>query len=531
MAFQTSLSGLNAAQANLSVTGNNIANSSTNGFKKSRAEFADIFASSFAGASSTAVGAGVRLTNVAQQFAQGNVEFTDNNLDLAINGDGFFVLKDTDGSSIYTRAGAYGVDREGYVVNSQGQKLQSYAVNEDGEVTNFTGTDLRLSTSANPASATENIELNLNLDASRDRILGTRIDPNDPDTYGFSTSTTIYDSLGEAHTTTLYFQRASASTGLEMGGNLEPGSGPHTLNRTIYDSLGNAYEVELEFTETAADNWTVDINIDTDGDGVYDNITQQATIDFTTTPATIAGNTILSLDLGNPDATPVDFTLDLSTVTQSATPTTVAVVADVSEAPDNMWNTLMTVDGVAQDTEVLSFSSSGQLLNSPTTINFNDDSGLYDPGNGAELLDLTIDFAGSTQYAGESSVNTLVQDGYTTGRMSSIDIDSKGVVFARYTNGQSTTLGAVAVVNFSNPQGLQPIGDTNWAQTFESGDVLPGQAGTGTIGAIQSGALESSNVDLSKQLVNMIVAQRDFQANAKMISTEDAVTQSIINIR
>jgi len=124
-----------------------------------------------------------------------------------------------------------------------------------------------------------------------------------------------------------------------------------------------------------------------------------------------------------------------------------------------------------------------------------------------------------------------VQDGYTTGRLSGVAIDEAGVVYARYTNGQSETLGAVAVARFANPNGLQQLGDTNWGASYESGAALAGQAGTGTFGQIQSGALESSNVDISKQLVNMIIAQRDFQANAKMITTEDTLTQTVINIR
>ncbi len=448
MAFQTSLSGLNAAQANLSVTGNNIANSSTNGFKKSRAEFADIFASSFAGSTSTAIGSGVRLAAVAQQFTQGNVEFTENNLDLAINGEGFFIIRDDTGYK-YTRAGAYGVDREGYVVNSMGQRLQSYQVNDNGSVTNFSPSDLRLSTDSIAAKETDFVELNLNLDADETIpvnladwgtiTMGAAVDPNavptpalpTPDMYNFSTSVTVYDSLGGDHSATLYFAKTA----------------------------DNTWEVYSELVDSDGNLWF---------DGPQDLI-------FT-----------------------ADGQLD---ITQGS----------ISTNPDN---TLDFFGG---------WNGSG-----------------FDPSNGALTMGLSFDLApfgldqlerASTQYAGNSGVNSLVQDGYTTGRLSSIDIDETGVVFARYTNGQSQQLGAVAVANFVNPQGLSPVGDNNWVQTFESGDVVYGQAGSGTFGQIQSGALEASNVDLSKQLVNMIVAQRDFQANAKMISTEDQITQTIINIR
>jgi flagellar hook protein FlgE len=146
-------------------------------------------------------------------------------------------------------------------------------------------------------------------------------------------------------------------------------------------------------------------------------------------------------------------------------------------------------------------------------------------------MNMTFNFAETTQYGGNFNVNAITQDGYTTGRLIGIDIDSTGVVQARFTNGRSTPLGQVAIANFANPQGLQQLGDTNWAETFSSGQALRGQAGNSGFGLVQSGALEASNVDITEQLVNMITAQRNFQANAQMISTADAVTQTIINIR
>jgi flagellar hook protein FlgE len=142
-----------------------------------------------------------------------------------------------------------------------------------------------------------------------------------------------------------------------------------------------------------------------------------------------------------------------------------------------------------------------------------------------------MNLSGATQYGSTFSVGNITQDGYTTGRLIGIDIDKSGIVQARFTNGRSLSLGQVALSNFANPNGLQPLADTNWAETFASGQALRGQAGTSGFGLIQSGALEASNVDITTQLVNMITAQRNFQANAKMISTSDAITQTIINIR
>ena len=137
----------------------------------------------------------------------------------------------------------------------------------------------------------------------------------------------------------------------------------------------------------------------------------------------------------------------------------------------------------------------------------------------------------STQYGESFGVSELVQDGHATGRLTGIEVSATGVVSARYTNGVSNALGQVAMTNFANPQGLQPLGDNGWAETFESGQPRRGAAGNSEFGLVQGGALEASNVDLTAQLVNMITAQRNFQANAQMISTQDQITQTVINIR
>ena len=153
---------------------------------------------------------------------------------------------------------------------------------------------------------------------------------------------------------------------------------------------------------------------------------------------------------------------------------------------------------------------------------------------GANNLAMTLDYGSgspTTQFGGNFGVNSLSQDGYATGQLSGVDIASTGIILARYTNGQSKTLGQVALANFSSPQGLRQLGDTSWAESSESGVPLVGQPGSASLGSIQSGALEASNVDLTAQLVNMITAQRNFQANSQVIKTQDAITQTIINIR
>lgn len=403
MAFRIAVSGLRSASSDLDVTGNNIANAGTTGFKASRAEFADIYAVSSLGTTSDAIGQGVQMSAVSQQFTQGNIAFTDNSLDLAINGQGFFVLEDN-GTRTYTRAGAFGVDSEGYVVNSTGQNLMGYQA-VDGEVTGAID-KLQVDTSNLAPSATTRIDTSLNLDAGADAPVTVPFDATDPTSYNNSTSLTIYDSLGEQH-------------------------------------LANMY-----FVSTGANTWDVHLQID--------------------------------------DQDP-------------AAPTSASIA----------------------------FDNSGALL-PPVNLSFG---AFAATGTGSDPITLDVDLTGTTQYGADYGVYALSQDGYTTGQLAGLEVDEHGVVYARFTNGQSDPLGQVLMANFSNPQGLQPMGDTIWAETNSSGAPLEGAAGSATLGLIQAGALEESNVELAEQLVNMIIAQRSFQANAQVIRTEDDVTQTIINIR
>lgn len=405
MPFRLALSGLNAAQADLTVTANNIANSATIGFKGSRAEFADLFAVTPQGVSATAVGNGVRVANVSQQFTNGNIDFTENSLDLALSGQGFFIVSEG-GALSYTRAGAFQVDRNGYVVNSQHQRLQAYPPMQNGSFNTGALSDIRLVTNESPPAATTQAELVLNLPSNATAPANPAFDPADLNSYNHATSITTYDSLGAAHTATLYFVKGAAA---------------------------------------------------------------------------------------------------------------------------NEWTTHLYIDGAAVGgPQTLTYSDSGELLTpAPPQITF----GTHPTNTGAQPMTIAFDFSNTNQYGDTFNVNAVTQDGYTTGRLIGIDVDSTGVVQARFTNGRSLALGQIAVANFANPQGLQQLGNTSWAETYTSGQAVRGQAGNSGFGLIQAGALESSNVDITEQLVNMITAQRNFQANAQMISTADAITQTIINIR
>jgi len=405
MPFRIALSGLNAAQADLNVTANNIANTSTTGFKGSRTEFADMFAVSLQGVSSNASGNGVRVAAVAQQFAQGNIEFTDSNLDLALSGQGMFILSDN-GALAYTRAGAFQMNRDGYVVNSMNQRLQVYPPLAGGGFNTGGLSDLQLVTTDSAPQATSNVDYILNLPANATPPPVAVFSPADPNSFNQATSLTLYDSLGATHTGTMYFVKTAT-----------------------------------------ANQWTAQLSID----------------------GTLVG-----------------------------TPQTLQY----------------------SNTGVLTAPAGGLLAFPP-----------YTPTTGAAAMNVTVDLGQSTQFGGSFSVNSVTQDGYTTGRLIGIDIDETGIVQARFTNGNSQSLGQVAVANFANPQGLQQLGNTQWAETFSSGQALRGSAGNSGFGLVQSGALEGANVDVTEQLVNMITAQRNFQANAQMISTADQITQTIMQIR
>jgi len=406
MSFRVSLSGMNAAQSDLNVTSNNIANSNTTGFKQSRAEFADVYPTSAYGLSKNTIGAGVRLQRVAQQFSQGIVENTGKALDLAINGKGFFTLSDG-GSFVYSRAGNFGTDKDGYVVNPSGQRLQVYAPSASG--TGFdTGrvSDLQLASGDSAPQATTSVGVGTNLPGDATVPVTTPFSPTDPTSYSYTTSMTVYDSLGASHSQSLYF---------------------------------------------------------------------------------------------------------------------------VKTANPNEWQVNTTIDGTAVGTaQTLQYSNTGALTSpSPGRLTLP----AYTPTTGAAPMNITMDVSKSTQYGNSFSVSSLVQDGHATGRLTGIEVSSEGIVQARYTNGVSTPLGQVVLSNFANPQGMQPLGNNAWAETADSGQPLRGFAGSSEFGSVQGGALESSNVDLTEQLVSMITAQRNFQANAQMITTQDQITQTVINIR
>lgn len=428
MGFQQGLSGVGAAAKQLDVIGNNVANSSTVGFKQSRAEFADMFASSYYGVSATQNGIGATVQAVAQQMNQGNINITNNQMDLAISGNGFFITQTTNGQA-YTRNGQFQVNKDGYIVNN-GDKLMGWSVVPDsnpakmreGELQTLKVNTDMIQPVASDGGTTpaKMVRLTTNLD-SRQTVPPLAFSTADPTTYNHSTSATLYDSLGNPLTLTTYYRK------------------------------------------TANNQWNV-----------------YARINNPNMPASASNPTMLN-------------------------------------------------GGAAQS---LSFNSDG-TLSTPAggSLAF----GSYTSIAGASPLTVTLDIgtgkSGTTQFGNTFAVNELNQVGYASAALTGLQVDKTGVIKARYSNGQTKDIGQVVLANFKNSQGLQSVGANRWMETLASGSPTLNNPGSTNVGLVQSGALEDSNVDLTSELVNMITAQRYYQANAQTIKVQDAVMQTLINLR
>lgn len=425
MSFQTGLSGLNASSRNLDVIGNNIANANTIGMKSSRAEFAELVTSNLGAGGGGGSGIGVSVATVSQQFSQGSINMTGNNLDVAINGGGFFELKMPDGSAAFTRDGEFKLDKDGFIKSNLNANVLGYKIDSTGKpIIGDKPTPLQLPTSAPiAAKPTSTITAEFNLDARAP--VATSVTPATPrTTYG--TSLTAYDSQGTPVPVSLYFERIA----------------PTAAIAAVPASVGPP-AVAAVTAVPGSDNWNV-----------YD-------------------------------------------VATGGTPF------------------------------LMQFDASGKLT-SPTTspvLTITPNSTVIPPFNA------TLDISKVTQYGSAFAVSNLTQNGYAPGELTSLKIGKDGVITASYSNGQSQAAGQIALADFRNVQGLSPTGGGNWVETSASGQPVQGSPGSGKFGALTSGALEDSNVDLTAELVNMMTAQRAYQANAQTIKTQDQVMTTLVNLR
>lgn len=497
MSFQQGLSGLNASAKQLDTIGNNVANSSTIGFKQSQAQFADLYAASLAGGGATQVGTGVKLAAIAQQFTQGNITSTSNAMDTAISGQGFYQMIDQNGAILYSRNGQFQVDKDGYIVNSQGHKLNGYQA-VAGVLTATQGA-LQINAADLTPRQTGSVLVGANLDSRAVVPLLSTFDPAAPTSYNNSTSLTVYDSLGVNHIGSLYFQRQPIAN----------------LTAQALPSAATTTSVSVASISGLAVGNTITLP---NGGGAGIPIT--ATITAITAGAGTSG-------------------------TLTYIPATAAAAVGDSiptNAGSPVWKTYLTVDGVpvpaaATALANLTFSATGALVTSlpvaPATVGAGG-TVVSDPSFtplGANALPLTFDFSRVSQYGGSFGISSLTQDGYASGRLNGFSTGSDGNIMGRYSNGQTQVLGQVLLANFTNPQGLQATGNNEWLESAASGAPLVGTPGSGSLGVLQSSAVEDSNVDLTAELVNMITAQRVYQANAQTIKAQDQVLQTLVNLR
>ncbi|RUO59037.1 flagellar hook protein FlgE [Pseudidiomarina insulisalsae] len=392
MGFSQALSGLRAAATNLDVVSNNIANSQVVGFKSSRAQFADVYANA-------QVGLGTRVAGIFQDFSEGNIEATNRNMDLAIAGKGFFRF-DNQGQILYSRNGQLTVDKSGYIVNADGAQLTGYP---RGTELGGQPQVLQIPAGGLAAQATTQLEGTFNLDASTPTLPAGTFDANDPSTYSYTNSVTMFDSLGNGYPSMMYF----------------------------------------------------------------------------------------------------------------------------SKVGDNQWEVRLSRDGeVAPEIGNLTFDSNGVLQNATNMDAFS-----FTPGGGADVMNVAFSLNGTTQFANDFEQTAMEQDGYVSGTLMQVSIAEDGGVIGTYSNEQQVNLGTIALANFQSLEGLKPAGGNGWIETQESGIPIISQPGEGQFGKLMAGAVEASNVDLTQELVAMIIAQRNYQANAQSIKSQDEALQTTMQLK
>ncbi|HIF9127990.1 TPA: flagellar hook protein FlgE [Photobacterium damselae] len=449
MSVNIALSGLGAAQKDLNTTSNNIANANTYGFKESRAEFGDVYSNSIFSNAKTSTGGGVQTSTVAQQFHEGSSLYTNNPLDLRISGAGFFAVADNKAepaNNSLTRNGAFHLNNQNELVNSEGKFLLGYEVNSDtNTVSSYEPKSMKIDDVFGKPTPSKNMDISLNLPNKETMPKNHPFNFDDKDSYSRSTSSTIYDSLGK----------------------------PYKMN-TYYVAKYNPA------VPATANTWEV-----------YHTVT-------------------------NPSGK--ELPLDVDTTKLGA-----SFVADGA------------IHGTAAHKGyIMKFDTSGQLqAGSPSVIDMvNFKKAGIDVGGADDSQALTMNYKEPTQYASPFEVRQFKDvDGATTGYLSKVDIDPDGNVLASYSNGKDRIVGRVAMARVSNEQGLSQLGGTLWNVTQESGDAVWGDASQGSFGAIKSGTLEQSNIDMTQELVDLITAQRNFQASSRALEVNNQLQQNILQIR
>ncbi|WP_025598251.1 flagellar hook protein FlgE [Burkholderia sp. WSM2230] len=502
MGYQQGLSGLSASSSDLDVIGNNIANANTVGFKSGAAQFADMYANSVATAVGNQVGIGTKLSEVQQQFSQGTITSTNQALDVAINGNGFFQLSNN-GSLVYSRNGVFQLDKNGYITNAQGLQLMGYAANSSGIINTAQTVPLTVPTANIAPKATTNISAGLNLNAQDPLMLGTpSVTANAANTGTLTTpgatiTNTASGTNNDNYTVTFTSATAYTVTDTTLGTST---TGTYTAGSPI--SLGNGETVTFNGVPATGDSYTIaptPVAFDQNSSSTYNYSTSTTVYD------TLGGSQTVNMYFAKTAAGTWDVYAGVSTGTATL----------VGHANFNSSGTLLgTTD------------ASGTATTTPYVFNFS----VPTTDGSSTPQALTLNIAGTTQYGGKNGVNSLQPDGYAAGTLTSFTIGADGTLTGNYSNQQTAALGQIALANFSNQNGLVNLGNNVFQQTSQSGVAQISAPGSTNHGVLQGGAVENSNVDLTSELVDLITAQRNYQANAQTIKTQQTVDQTLINL-
>jgi flagellar hook protein FlgE len=504
--FSIPLTGLEASSEALNTIANNLSNMNTTAFKSQNDTFSDLFYQELGNTGSgnpLQVGAGVQVESTTTDFTEGSVDTTGNSSDAYLTGNGFFMLQNQ-GTTEYTRDGSFTQNSQGFLTSQGGLDVLGFPAVNGVVNTNGVPGPIQLPTAGQvqPPSATTTMSLTTNLDASA--AVGTSFQGG---------PVTIFDSLGEAHTMNVDFTKTGTNTwsyGLSMA---DPISADST---TTGGTTTSTYTLGAGATLDPSTNLTI----------------TGATVGPPAGTATIAAPTVTAGESMATYATALNTALGtagITGVTATATGNTLTITG----------TNFSTSGSVVQDaaatnaTGTLNFDANGNLTSPATNVAGIQFSGLTD---GAASLNLTFDVLGAngkpiiTQDAGTSAVSSQNQNGFPTGQYQGFAIGADGTITATYSNGQTPVIGQLSLANITNPQGLKIVGGNNFETTQASGAASIGTAGSDGLGTLQDGALEASNVNISTQFSDLIIAQQSYEASSKAITTFDTVSQDTINM-
>ena len=504
-ALWAGISGLNASSKQLDVIANNLANVNTIGFKSNTTFFADVLSSSISGGSggTMQVGRGVAVSEVQTQFGAGSFESTGNATDVAIDGDGFFMVNDSEGATYYTRAGAFHLNASGLLVDINGYTVQGQVVQNGQPVGPLT--DINLQGVQSQPQVTMLFALGANLNSST--MTGGQ----------YNTTQTVYDSLGAKHTLNNTFTKTeSVGNGfwsVESALDNTPAT-DMSVNGFIFDSAGN---MTFSYTgDAAAGAGTTSVNLQRPG-MVY----QTGALTLTRVGAAGSGSWQITGNGGYTNATLISSGEANPVISLDGTGT-----ADVTIVPAGAWvagttsalnltHTQVAVADVEVDLSGIPLAG-GATIGAGGIVNWN----LV----GIDSLDIT-------QYASASVIRSITADGYSSGQLKTLSIDMDGRISGFFTNGQTSELAQIILASFPNPWGLTKMGSNLFGETVSSGSSIRNTPGDSGMGSLTPNTLEMSNTDIATEFIKMITAQKAYQSSARVVTTQDTIMQELMNLK